>query len=206
MCTSSWARSPRAWCGSTWTSWVGLSLALAPGPSLPSPSCPLTVALAPRLPVHATVLGPGLPPVPLGLLLHRHHPPGCGEHDQGTLPSGECRGGAWGPQGGAGATSLGPDHPVVWLQDVQWNDLDYMDARRDFTFNKDGFGDFPAMVRELHQSGRRYIMIVVSAPSPLVPQEAGSFGRRGAQCLAAPTFSGVVLMVAMGTENVSEGL
>lgn len=50
------------------------------------------------------------------------------------------------------------------LQDVQWNDLDYMDARRDFTFNKDGFGDFPAMVRELHQGGRRYVMIVVSAP------------------------------------------
>ncbi|XP_033702619.1 lysosomal alpha-glucosidase isoform X3 [Tursiops truncatus] len=53
--------------------------------------------------------------------------------------------------------------------DVQWNDLDYMDARRDFTFNKDGFGDFPAMVQELHQSGRRYIMIVdpaISSSSP----------------------------------------
>lgn len=51
---------------------------------------------------------------------------------------------------------------MLW-QDVQWNDLDYMDARRDFTFNKDGFGDFPAMVQELHQGGRRYVMIVVSA-------------------------------------------
>lgn len=48
------------------------------------------------------------------------------------------------------------------LQDVQWNDLDYMDARRDFTFNQDGFADFPDMVRELHQGGRRYMMIVVS--------------------------------------------
>lgn len=47
-------------------------------------------------------------------------------------------------------------------QDVQWNDLDYMDARRDFTFNQDGFADFPEMVRELHQGGRRYMMIVVS--------------------------------------------
>ncbi|XP_066876537.1 lysosomal alpha-glucosidase isoform X3 [Kogia breviceps] len=74
MCTCSWARSPRAWCGNTWTSW-----------------------------------------------------------------------------------------------DVQWNDLDYMDTRRDFTFNKDSFGDFPAMVQELHQSGRRYIMIVdpaISSSSP----------------------------------------
>lgn len=55
---------------------------------------------------------------------------------------------------------------MLWLQDVQWNDLDYMDAKRDFTFNKDGFGDFPAMVQELHQSGRRYVMIVVSASAP----------------------------------------
>lgn len=56
-------------------------------------------------------------------------------------------------------------HPVLWLQDVQWNDLDYMDAKRDFTFNTDGFGDFPAMVQELHQGGRRYVMIVVSDPA-----------------------------------------
>uniref|UniRef100_A0A4X2KUT5 Lysosomal alpha-glucosidase n=1 Tax=Vombatus ursinus TaxID=29139 RepID=A0A4X2KUT5_VOMUR len=45
--------------------------------------------------------------------------------------------------------------------DVQWNDIDYMDARRDFTFNKDNFSDYSAMVQEFHQSGRRYIMIVV---------------------------------------------
>uniref|UniRef100_A0A8D1KFA1 Lysosomal alpha-glucosidase n=1 Tax=Sus scrofa TaxID=9823 RepID=A0A8D1KFA1_PIG len=53
--------------------------------------------------------------------------------------------------------------------DVQWNDLDYMDARRDFTFNKDSFGDFPAMVRELHQGGRRYVMIVDPAISSSGP-------------------------------------
>ena len=51
-------------------------------------------------------------------------------------------------------------HPL--LQDVQWNDLDYMDAQRAFTFNQDGFADFPDLVQELHQGGRRYIMIVVS--------------------------------------------
>ncbi|KAG8129188.1 hypothetical protein E2320_015988 [Naja naja] len=32
--------------------------------------------------------------------------------------------------------------------DVQWNDLDYMDAKRDFTFNKDGFRDMPDMVND----------------------------------------------------------
>ncbi|XP_062936672.1 lysosomal alpha-glucosidase isoform X2 [Cynocephalus volans] len=57
--------------------------------------------------------------------------------------------------------------------DVQWNDLDYMDSRRDFTINKDSFGDFPAMVRELHQGGRRYVMLVDPAISSSGP--AGSY-------------------------------
>lgn len=65
---------------------------------------------------------------------------------------------------------------MLRLQDVQWNDLDYMDARRDFTFNSDGFGDFPAMVQELHQGGRRYVMIVVSAP-PSCRCPSGTFHR-----------------------------
>ncbi|XP_064323049.1 lysosomal alpha-glucosidase isoform X2 [Phalacrocorax carbo] len=45
--------------------------------------------------------------------------------------------------------------------DVQWNDLDYMDAKRDFTFNKESFKDYPEMVRDFHRRGLRYIMIVV---------------------------------------------
>uniref|UniRef100_A0A8D2D8J1 Lysosomal alpha-glucosidase n=1 Tax=Sciurus vulgaris TaxID=55149 RepID=A0A8D2D8J1_SCIVU len=57
--------------------------------------------------------------------------------------------------------------------DVQWNDLDYMDARRDFTFNRDGFADLPATVQELHQGGRRYVMIVDPAISSSGP--AGSY-------------------------------
>lgn len=168
MCTSSWARSPRVWCSSTWMSWVGqLPACPACPPHLPAlPSAYSRVLLAHRLPVHAALLGPGLPPVPLGLLVHRHHPPGGGEHDQSPLPPGECRGGP-GPRWGRADSSQEPTAgPVLWLQDVQWNDLDYMDAKRDFTFNKDGFGDFPAMVQELHQSGRRYVMIVVSASAP----------------------------------------
>ncbi|NXL59543.1 LYAG glucosidase, partial [Chordeiles acutipennis] len=44
--------------------------------------------------------------------------------------------------------------------DVQWNDLDYMDAKRDFTFNKKSFKDYPEMVQEFHHCGLRYIMIV----------------------------------------------
>ncbi|KAM6164701.1 lysosomal alpha-glucosidase [Rhynchocyon petersi] len=53
--------------------------------------------------------------------------------------------------------------------DVQWNDLDYMDARRDFTFNQDGFRDFPDMVHELHRGGRHYVMIVDPAISSSGP-------------------------------------
>ncbi|NXJ02986.1 LYAG glucosidase, partial [Psophia crepitans] len=44
--------------------------------------------------------------------------------------------------------------------DVQWNDLDYMDAKRDFTFNKNNFKDYPEMVQDFHRRGLRYIMIV----------------------------------------------
>ncbi|NXY25031.1 LYAG glucosidase, partial [Atrichornis clamosus] len=44
--------------------------------------------------------------------------------------------------------------------DVQWNDLDYADAKRDFTFNKKSFKDYPEMVRDFHSRGLRYIMIV----------------------------------------------
>uniref|UniRef100_A0A803YHI9 Glucosidase alpha, acid n=1 Tax=Meleagris gallopavo TaxID=9103 RepID=A0A803YHI9_MELGA len=44
--------------------------------------------------------------------------------------------------------------------DVQWNDLDYMDAKRDFTYNKETFRDYPDMVHDFHQRGLRYVMIV----------------------------------------------
>ncbi|KAM9207793.1 lysosomal alpha-glucosidase-like [Leptosomus discolor] len=44
--------------------------------------------------------------------------------------------------------------------DVQWNDLDYTDAKRDFTFNKKTFKDYPEMVQDFHRHGPRYIMIV----------------------------------------------
>nr|XP_014340010.1 PREDICTED: lysosomal alpha-glucosidase [Latimeria chalumnae] len=45
-------------------------------------------------------------------------------------------------------------------QDVQWNDLDYMDEKRDFTYNEKYFGDYPEMVQEFHQLGLKYIMIL----------------------------------------------
>lgn len=66
-----------------------LSADPCPLPHAPSP-CSRAVLVC-RIPLHASVLGPRLPPLPLGLLLHRHRPPGGGEHDQVTLPAGEWR-------------------------------------------------------------------------------------------------------------------
>ena len=138
-----------------------LSTDLRPlGPD-PCPQSLLIAVLACRLPLHAAVLGPGFPPLPLGLLLHCHYPRGGGEHDQSTLPPGEWESGRGSPSFCTAGPHLSYSSHLV-LQDVQWNDLDYMDARRDFTFNQDGFADFPDMVRELHEGGRRYMMIVVS--------------------------------------------
>lgn len=58
---------------------------------------------------------------------------------------------------------------------MQWNDLDYMDARRDFTFNRRSFPDYADMVRDFHRDGRHYVMIVVSAARPLPRQAAFSW-------------------------------
>ncbi|XP_055509928.1 lysosomal alpha-glucosidase-like isoform X1 [Leucoraja erinacea] len=45
-------------------------------------------------------------------------------------------------------------------QDVQWNDLDYMDKKKDFTYNMQYFGDYAQMVKEFHKKGLKYVMIV----------------------------------------------
>ncbi|XP_075702524.1 lysosomal alpha-glucosidase-like [Rhinoderma darwinii] len=47
--------------------------------------------------------------------------------------------------------------------DVLWNDIDYMDAYLDFTYDPKHFGDLPEMVNELHQVGMKYILIVEPA-------------------------------------------
>lgn len=47
-------------------------------------------------------------------------------------------------------------------QDVQWNDIDYMDNFLDFTYSQDRFGTLPELVADLHNHGQHYIMITVS--------------------------------------------
>ncbi|NWH68239.1 LYAG glucosidase, partial [Geococcyx californianus] len=58
---------------------------------------------------------------------------------------------------------------ALFPMDVQWNDLDYADAKRDFTFNQKSFKDYPEMVQDFHRRGLRYIMIVDPGISSLGP-------------------------------------
>uniref|UniRef100_A0A3Q2DNX6 Lysosomal alpha-glucosidase n=1 Tax=Cyprinodon variegatus TaxID=28743 RepID=A0A3Q2DNX6_CYPVA len=51
-------------------------------------------------------------------------------------------------------------HSANLPMDVQWNDLDYADKRRVFTFDPVRFGDLPEMVQEIHEKGMKYILIL----------------------------------------------
>ncbi|KAI4821859.1 hypothetical protein KUCAC02_007437 [Chaenocephalus aceratus] len=60
-------------------------------------------------------------------------------------------------------------HNATFPMDVQWNDLDYANKRRVFTFDPWRFGDLPQMVDEFHKSGMKYILILdpgISSSSP----------------------------------------
>jgi lysosomal alpha-glucosidase len=56
-------------------------------------------------------------------------------------------------------------------QDVQWNDIDYMDNTRDFTLGET-FQSLPDVVDDLHANGQHYIMIVDPAISNSLPAGA----------------------------------
>ncbi|KAK7068401.1 hypothetical protein SK128_024681, partial [Halocaridina rubra] len=54
--------------------------------------------------------------------------------------------------------------------DVQWNDIDYMDQNKDFTYDRENYKDLPSFVEEMHQVGMHYIPIIdpgISAAEPL---------------------------------------
>ncbi|XP_076075662.1 lysosomal alpha-glucosidase-like [Mytilus galloprovincialis] len=59
-------------------------------------------------------------------------------------------------------------------QDVQWNDIDYMDSKKDFTYSTE-FGDMPAMVNTLHSKGMHYIMIMDPGISNKSPGNYGPY-------------------------------
>ncbi|GIY52234.1 hypothetical protein CDAR_606791 [Caerostris darwini] len=43
--------------------------------------------------------------------------------------------------------------------DVQWNDIDYMDKFKDFTYDEDKYAELPEFVDELHNKGMHYVVI-----------------------------------------------
>lgn len=47
-------------------------------------------------------------------------------------------------------------------QEVQWNDIDYMENFNMFTYDKVAFAGLPDFVKRLHKDGRKYVMIFVS--------------------------------------------
>jgi len=52
---------------------------------------------------------------------------------------------------------------ILFAQDTQWNDIDYMKAHLDWTYDAKGnFSDLPDVVQDLHQHGQHYVIIVVS--------------------------------------------
>uniref|UniRef100_T1JFA2 P-type domain-containing protein n=1 Tax=Strigamia maritima TaxID=126957 RepID=T1JFA2_STRMM len=47
--------------------------------------------------------------------------------------------------------------------DVQWNDIDYMDDRRDFTYDPKNYGDLAELVDDIHKAGMHYVVMMDAA-------------------------------------------
>lgn len=48
------------------------------------------------------------------------------------------------------------------FQDAQVIDIDCMEQRKDFTYDKEKFKDLPQFAAYLHEYGQKYIIILVS--------------------------------------------
>lgn len=49
---------------------------------------------------------------------------------------------------------------MSYFQDVQWNDIDYMHDNNDFTYDKVNFAGLPEFVKEIHDEGMHYVVII----------------------------------------------
>ncbi|GFO23423.1 lysosomal alpha-glucosidase, partial [Plakobranchus ocellatus] len=57
--------------------------------------------------------------------------------------------------------------------DVQWNDIDYMDKYKDWTYSQENYKNLPAIVDDLHKNKQRYI--IMADPAISSSQPAGSY-------------------------------
>ncbi|CAG5131378.1 unnamed protein product, partial [Candidula unifasciata] len=57
--------------------------------------------------------------------------------------------------------------------DVQWGDIDYMTSHRDWTYDKDRYGNLPNIVKDLHDNNQRYI--IMADPAISSEQPAGTY-------------------------------
>lgn len=47
------------------------------------------------------------------------------------------------------------------MQDIQYTDIDYMEDKKDFTYDKVKFSELPQFADYLHEKGQKYILILV---------------------------------------------
>ena len=50
---------------------------------------------------------------------------------------------------------------LITMQDIQYTDIDYMEDKKDFTYDKVKFSELPQFADYLHQKGQKYILILV---------------------------------------------
>lgn len=50
---------------------------------------------------------------------------------------------------------------LLFFQDVQYTDIDYMEDAKDFTYNKITFAGLPDFINDLHSHGQKYVLILV---------------------------------------------
>ncbi|RUS71085.1 hypothetical protein EGW08_021146 [Elysia chlorotica] len=57
--------------------------------------------------------------------------------------------------------------------DVQWNDIDYMDQYKDWTYSQQNFKNLPSIIADLHGNKQRYI--IMADPAISSSQPAGNY-------------------------------
>lgn len=72
-----------------------------------------------------------------------------------------------------------PLPPLPLPQDVQYADIDHMDRRLDFTYDKENFAGLPEYIRQVKSDGLRFIIILDPAINAEVCWRWGEGGNVG---------------------------